>query len=88
MNLGAIITSERGKAITKTGNEYINVTIYDEEQTKMLDIHISTHKGVVIYESSQNYFNIAIEKKSSGNLKHGKKNDWCNDCMSHGCKQL
>jgi hypothetical protein len=31
MRLGATITSERGKAVTKTGNEFIEVNITDSE---------------------------------------------------------
>jgi hypothetical protein len=43
MKLGATITSERGKAITKTGNDYLEINITDEKCEMITSIILERH---------------------------------------------
>lgn len=53
MRLGATITSERGKPVTKTGNEYVSVTVNDEKGVAIVKMIVDTH-GFVYIKDSQN----------------------------------
>jgi len=70
MRLGATITSERGKPVTKTGNEYIQIQINDEKGIIYGSIHI--------YPTVDKYVFVQIHGQKedfrlNGNLKHGKE---------------
>lgn len=97
MKLGATITSERGKTVSKTGNERLDIQLTGENQKsigvlalRIINDHIYT---AILFRDGEgvNLFSIDMdteEIKTSENLRHDKKNDYCNECMSHGCKQL
>lgn len=54
MKLFLTATSERGKPVTKSGNDYINMEIIDENREKIADITIQ--KGTIdIYYQSEKY---------------------------------
>ncbi len=65
MKLGATITSERGKFVTKTGNEYLNINLNNEKGNIVYRVHY-TEKSIVILEDDK-----CIFQKLNGNLKHG-----------------
>lgn len=77
MKLGATITSERGKPVTKTGNEYLEIkinngSIHGVYATLTIDagdgeIELKNSKGVIVYSE-----NAVTFSESKGNLKHGK----------------
>lgn len=86
MKLGAIITSERGKAVTKTGNEYIE-TLYSltgRDSNNYRVRVIDDSKIGKIYFIVESYFfgkwreivnevtYINVTEKENGSLKHGK----------------
>jgi hypothetical protein len=74
MKLGATITSERGKPVTKTGNEFINVAFNYEKKQRLL-VTIQYKNGnyeLWVKHENEPIKMIAIEKEN-GNLKHGKK---------------
>ncbi len=66
MKLGATITSERGKFVTKTGNEYLNINLNNEKGNIVYRVHY-TEKSIVILEDDK-----CIFQKLNGNLKHGE----------------
>lgn len=78
MKLGATITSERGKAVTKTGNDFLSINIYDDKKI--------CHGTIIIYPSltMDIYYRghkININKdKYNGNLKHGTTCRYCGKC--------
>jgi hypothetical protein len=87
MKLGATITSERGKAVTKTGNERIEIEIVGEDRERCI--------GRIVYQMAGNDYIISISLpngyqtteriKTIGNLKHGKCtiDTWDTNCK--GC---
>lgn len=85
MKLGATITSERGKAVTKTGNENIKIDLLDEsgacKATVIMEyISEGNQKIHFMYNQIINPFTITVNhervQESIGNLKHGK----CKQC--------
>lgn len=72
MKLGATITSERGKAVTKTGNEYLHIDIKNEYGDIVAKVAY-TDSGIsimsTVYCESERVDRL-IEKRN-GNLKHG-----------------
>lgn len=87
MKLGCTVTSERGKAVTKTGNDFIEVSITDKFENKVLTIRIANTVGELPLSSitingNQNILDALsakIQRKTNENLKHGKCNhDWDN----------
>lgn len=95
MKLGATITSERGKAVTKTGNEFIEVILNDEQNNTIgrltmryqpLNGSLQTHDNIeILFSGSKNgnyqvLKDIPVLKKNNGNLKHGKETMECEQC--------
>ena len=44
MKLYATTTSERGKTVSKSGNEYLEIEIYNEKREKVAEIKITPEK--------------------------------------------
>ena len=89
MKLGATITSERGKPVTKTGNQNITFRLLDEKgKEKYLIIYSDI--ALTVYEIvNEKGAGKRILYKENGNLKHGKcvcayhdKNDTCTETPS------
>lgn len=75
MKLGATVTSERGKAISKTGNEYLSISIKNEKQETIANITIEDSNIRIDYERAliNNIKRIPWDNlKSNENLKHDK----------------
>lgn len=73
MKLGAIITSERGKPVTKTGNEYLSISIKDERQESIAELHVQN--GYVRFWRSDKLKDWNEPKTNNENLKHDKPKD-------------
>ncbi len=75
MKLGATISSERGKAVIKTGNEYLKVTILDSTENEVMELKFVTIKDNVILKNiwvgDMNAGSLEKYIKENGNLKHG-----------------
>ncbi len=75
MKLGATITSERGKPVTKTGNERLEISINDENK-EILSLYIIPdfpYSRISVYVTGKgNIGTFYVPTKSIGNLKHGK----------------
>lgn len=80
MKLYATTTSER--ASKGQGGNWLDISIYDEEKNKLVDIHVDTFRGITIYESDKNYFNIGVERKAKGKRQKGENWD-CKICKRH-----
>lgn len=86
MKLGATITSERGKPVTKTGNEYINISITDDNNEVIGEVVLQRSTdglGDIIYQRT--WFREGIytwNEKKNGSLKHGIK------CSRTDCNNL
>lgn len=78
MKLGATLGSERGKGVSKTGNEYIDIAILDAKQNTIASLRLKhgyhdVHKRDM-YELCYQTFSDTIcvaQIKEIGNLKHG-----------------
>jgi len=72
MKLGATITSERGKPVTKTGNDYLKIDITDEKGEMITNIILERHGNLYgfSYHTGQ-IASIGVISKENGNLKHG-----------------
>ena len=76
MKLGSIITSERGKPVTKTGNQNITINLLDENGNEKYlviysDIALTVYEIVNDRGAGKRVF--YKELKSNGNLKHGNQ---------------
>ena len=77
MKLGATIQSERGKPVTKTGNEYLNIEVLNEKKYPVIQLHAKPfgENGLIhaiIRIDGQEKIIWAGYLKNNGNLKHGK----------------
>lgn len=72
MKLGATITSERGKPVTKTGNRYININLTDDRGVTYGEIQIEQEEGFFYPTIKIDSIGRVGELKENGNLKHGK----------------
>lgn len=77
MKLGATITSERGKAVTKTGNDRIEMHVMDENRRTIAYITVLP-SGTVIIDDIDTKEEVIIREKENGGLKHDK----CPECNS------
>ena len=50
MRLFTTITSERGKPVTKSGNEYIDIEVQNEHRTKIASIRITEGDITIHYD--------------------------------------
>lgn len=89
MKLYAMVSSERARK-GQGGNKDILTVITAEIDGWRTEI---ASMSVVVHETTGNYIFRAtlpdgskIEEVIKG--KKQKDDDWCNECMSHGCKQL
>lgn len=73
MKLGVTITSERGKAVTKTGNEYIIIQMNTDNKS-CYDIYLDNEK-ITVFDVVEQKEILRIE---NGNLKHGKRPQYLN----------
>ena len=79
MKLGATITSERGKSITKTGNINIKIDLLDENgNQKYFIMYTDTLLHVYEIVNKQGGGKLILTKEN-GNLKHGRES-----CKNHG----
>lgn len=78
MRLGATITSERGKAITKTGNEYININVVNDKGHLLAYIQVleeeNTIRVVVPSGIALKQEEVTLKLRNNENLKHDKCN--------------
>lgn len=82
MKLGATITSERGRPVTKTGNEYMTIAISDDNREVIAILHVYPYRDDVGdgYKADITFADHVygkaigehIDIKNNGNLKHGK----------------
>ena len=59
MKLYATTTSERGKTVSKSGDEYLEIEIYNETRKKVAEIKITSEKmdGYIIHaRQEEKYF--------------------------------
>jgi len=59
MKLYTTIASERGKTVSKSGNEYLEIEIYNETREKVAEIKITPEKieGYIIHaRQAERYF--------------------------------
>lgn len=88
MKLGATITSERGKAVTKTGNDYITVQITNSANEIVCTLHINDggtdkewNNGCTVVTANYERYRTIVRRipweniKNNGNLKHGNTLD-------------
>lgn len=78
MKLGATITSERGKPITKTGNENLEIKISGENKETLLEIRIiPSNFGYEMkgWTNENKFFSFFL--KETGSLKQGKREEKC-----------
>lgn len=73
MKLGATTTSERGKAITKTGNNFLNINLTDDRGVSYCELLIEQEEGFFYPTVKVDSLGKVEELKTSGNLKHGKE---------------
>jgi hypothetical protein len=78
MKLGATISSERGKPVTKTGNDYLEIVVKGEDGTLIARLTI---KPAYHNKSELHYYDNTMQSdgftsnpsiKKNGNLKHDK----------------
>ncbi len=92
MKLGATITSERGKPVTKTGNEYLEIDIKDDNHQVIAEMRVyikndsvGEYPDIIIKWADHVYINgqhgLDAEITTNGSLKHGKYKIRCNNCM-------
>lgn len=80
--------SERGKVVTKAGNEYIHVYINDDNGEMLADIKLHIKKdslGDIIYADIDFAPRIYVNKKLW--IDSEVKETWCDECMSRKCQQ-
>ena len=59
MKLYATISSERGKTVSKSGDEYLEIEVYNETRKKVVEIKITPEKmdGYIIHSrQAESYF--------------------------------
>lgn len=70
MKLYTEISSERGKIVSKSGNEYIICEVIDEQRQKIITLHITVakshlrgeHYNIYISNHQSEYISITNEK--------------------------
>lgn len=72
MRLGATITSERGKPVTKTGNEYLEIIITNERGEQELRLDITRDEDGFIADVLDYSTGEVVRVKENGSPKHGK----------------
>ncbi len=97
MKLGATITSERGKPVTKTGNDYITVQIKNEREEIVCTLHIEDggkndewKDGCTIVTANYERNRTMVRKipwdnlKANESLKRDRTCLRCGDKLQHG----
>jgi hypothetical protein len=72
MKLYASVTSERGKEVNKSGNEYILINVLDKWRDKLITLHITCanshlrgeHYNIYVHNPQSEYLAVTNGKES------------------------